>query len=315
MTIETLKRDLRQFRTLSLSIYDGLEAGQTVRDQLAFNVDNRTARDNPVRLDEDFFFPEVFGWEDEPITIDNLDRIEFVVPMKGYSGVLPYNEVNLGRPNTVARLERLVPRLPDALLRKQTQLIMEVFRRNPTCYTGQPFFNNAHPHPGQDNGTFNNTIGLGFAHPALPTTDEIKALLHDVNGRFTDNLTIQAEVIDAEMLDKNLLVIVHNVTHYNQFNKVRRMPKIDNKENEHFGSFRLLRDVKPTVGQENYIEFVLTGVGPKTSFLIIDTNPMLDAQNRAELSNRVPEGYVGIVFKQQFAVKPGYPQPAIQGQG
>ncbi len=293
---------------MALDIYDRLDASQSVRDLFAFAIDNRQLRENPVRIDEEFFFPEAYGWEDEPISIDALDRIEFVVPLRGYSAFLPYNEVNIGRPTTVAKLERLMPKLPPALLRKQAGLIMEVFRRNPTCYDGQPFFDSVHPHPG-DKGTYDNTLPLGFADPANPTITEAKALIHAIRARFVDNLTIQAEVIDAAEIADSLTLIVHNSTHWTTFERVRAMARIDNKENELAGSFSLKVDKKPAAGQENRLEAVLTESGGiKPAFFVIDKDPMLEAEE----SNRVPQGYVAIVFKQIVGVKPAYPASALQ---
>ncbi len=310
-TIDTLKRDLRRFRTVTLSMYDKLNAGQTVRDRFAINIDNRTLRENPVRLDEEFFFPMVYSWLDEPITMNDIDTIQWTVPMKGYGAALPYNRVNIGRPNTIAKLDRLTPRLPEGLLRKQTQLVLEVFRRSPTAYDGQPFFNNAHQHPG-GKGLANNIVDLPFADPAVPTTDEVKELIHEVRARFTSNLTIQSEIIDAEALDQGLVVVVHNEKHLTQFNKVRTMTRIDDKENELFRSFRLLKDLKPTAGQENHVEFQAPSeLAPPPAWLIIDTNPELDALDN---TNRVPEGYVAIVFDQIMGVKPAYWQGSIQGR-
>lgn len=309
--LDFLKRQLVHFRTLVLDTYDKLEAApDLISKSFAITVDNRRDRMNPVRLDEDFFFPSVHGWESQAATIAGLDRIEFTVPMKGWDAFLPFNNVNIDRPDTVAKIERLVKRLPEAYFRNQTRLLMNVFRKNPVCYDGQNFFANAHVHPGGQ-GTYDNTIAHGFATAGSPTVDEVKALLHAIMSRFITNLAIQSEVIDGSSLYKNLVVVVHNATHHAVFERVRTMPRIDTFENEFVGAFRLLLDNQPTAGQENYIEFQLTEPnGPRPAFLVLDKDPVLDAWNEKGL----PDGYTAIGLRGIFGAKAAYPQGSIQAQ-
>lgn len=308
--LDLLKRQLISIRTLALNIYDNLDAGETATGRLAATIDNRRERENPVRLDQDFFFPEIYGWEDELITVEGLDKIDFVVPMKGYDAAIPYNRVNIGRPETVARLERAVPRIAVAFQRMQQRRVMEVFRKNPLSYDGQNFFDTDHAHP-SDKGTYSNVLALGFTDPAAPTVDEAKELLDAARSRFATNLTIESEVIDAARLDDNLLVIVHNATHFSTFNKVRTKPRFELEENEHQGTFTLLQDQRPTSGQENSIEIVFTEPnGPRPAFLVLDQDPMLDTWE----SDRFGNEYVAVGMKGIFGVKPGYPQTSLQAQ-
>lgn len=313
MTIEILRRHLRSVREVTFSIYDRLETDpNTVRSSLAMTIDNRTVRENPVRLDQWFFFPEVHAWEDEKVVIPGLDKIDFTVPLKGYDAVLPYNRVDIERPNVVARLEQMVGQLPPAFFRMQTRKILEVFRQNSLAYTGQSFFSNAHVHP-QDQGNFSNVVALGFADPANPTFDEVKDLLHRVRARFVTNQTIQAELLDEGEVRDSLLVIVHNESHWSLFDQVRTKREFNDNENELRGTFRLLRDAKPTPGQENRIEFVLsTDGGPRPAFLVIDQDARLDAWDGSR--NRFSNAYVAVGLEGIFGVKPGYPQTSIQAQ-
>jgi hypothetical protein len=309
--IDSLKRQLVQFRTLAMDFYDKLAASpDEIRNKLATVVDNRGERQNPVRMDEDFFFPVVHGWEDQAATIEGLDKIEFVVPMKGYDAFLPYNAVNIDRPDTVARLERLVPRLVPAFFEMQTRLIMNVFRKNPLCYDGQNFFDTDHSHPG-GKGAYSNVLTPTFAAAGNPTIDEAKALLHEVQGRLVQNLAIEAEVVNGDQVAKMLTVIVHNVAHWSKFNLVRTQEKFEDNSNEFRGTFSLLLDRHPTSGQENRIEFQLSELGgPRPAFLVPDKDPVLEAWE----TNRVPNGYVAIGVKGIFGVKPGFPQGSVQAR-
>ena len=188
--------------------------------------------------------------------------------------------------------------------------MLEVFRKNPLAYDGQNFFDADHAHPG-DKGTYSNILDLDFAAPGAPTVDEVKALLDAARTRFSTNLTIQSEVIDAARLDENLLVIVHNATHFSTFNKVRTKPRFGLEENEHQGTFTLLQDQRPTAGQENYVEVVFTEAnGPRPAFLVLDQDPVLDAWE----SDRFGNEYVAVGLKGIFGVKPGYPQTSLQAQ-
>lgn len=310
MSIETLRREVRRYRTMALDIYDQLSGDQTARDALAHVLDNRRDRDNPYRLEEMFHFPEVYAWEDHPTSTEMMDRIEFVVPMRGYSAFVPWNAVNIGRPSNAAQLEEMVRRLPPAYLRSQTRAIMEVFRRNPISYTGQDFFSQAHPHPGEDHGLFSNVLPLNFANPAVPTPDEIKDLLDRVLERFAVNLNIESEVLMDGQVRSNLLVIVHNPRHYSQFRKVREKARFGLEENEHQNTFEILVDRRPSAGQENWIEFVhRDGEGPRPAFLILDRDPRLGAAE----SDRVEPGYAEINYGGIYGVKPAFPQSSLQG--
>lgn len=307
--LETLRRELRNVRTLAYRHYDRFEADRaSLMSLLCLTVDNRTQRDNPVRLDEVFFHPVATAWEDEIEAGQALDKIDFVVPIKGYDAFFPYNQVNIGRPSQVAVLERLVARLPEALDRLHVGKAMQVFRTNPLSITGQNFFSTAHPRPA-DQGTYSNVLPVDWADPAAPTTDEVKALLDALRVRFVDIATVDSEVVDDDKFDEALTLIVHNPTHWGVLRQVRDKAKLADEENEHRGTFRLLRDLRPTAGQETWLEAVLSlPSSPRPVLRVLDQDPRLDAWE----SNRVLNGYVAVGYKTQFGMKPGYPETTVQ---
>lgn len=316
MSIDILKRQVRNYQTLAFNRYDRLQAApDSLFAAIALTIDNRGARENPVRLTEDFFYPEAYAWEDEMVSMPGLAELEYTVPIKGYASWLGYNRVNIGRPGTVARLERLLPRLADAHDMLQVRLAMNVFRTNPLSVTGQNFFADAHPIPGRAGSTYDNLLAPNWADPADPTDAEVKAVLDSVRTQFATNLTVTAEVVDTSQIDSNLLVIVHNSTHEAAFRRALNDDTLtvgsDQVPNPNKGTFRLLRDLRPTSGEENYIEFVHTVPGgPRPIIRVIDSPPRLDAIE----SNRVSNALVMITMESMFGMKAGDPSTAIQVQ-
>jgi hypothetical protein len=66
MSIDILKRQVRTVQILAFNRYDLLQtAPDSLFARIALTIDNRSARENPVRLEEDFFYPEAYSWEDE----------------------------------------------------------------------------------------------------------------------------------------------------------------------------------------------------------------------------------------------------------
>ena len=309
--LDTLRKHLRQFRTIVLDAYDKLEADPNqVRNLLALTIDNRRERSNPVRLDEDFVYPELYAWADERETGGAIDRLEYAVALKGYSAAVPYNKVNIDRPDVVMKLSAIVAKLPLAFFRMQTRLLMNVFRLNPLTVDGQNFFSTAHVYPA-GKGTYDNTIDTPFSTLATPTFDEVKTILHNARARFAENLSIEAEVLTSSEVQGSLAVIVHNTAHWSMFEQVRTQRQRSNIDNEAAGTFSLLYDRNCTAGQENRIEFVqsLPG-GPRPAFLVLDKDPVLDAwEDDGYHNDQVAVGIQGI-----FGVKPAHAVSAIQAQ-
>lgn len=310
--IEILKRSLQNVRTLAYSHYDRLESTFAEnRGWLATEIDNRQLRENPVRVDEEFFFPVAAGWEDRITVLQNLDRLEWAIPMKGYSAFLPYNRVNIGRPDTVARLERMVPRLPEPLERLKLGHCLKVFRLNPVCITGQTFFHSAHARP-SDKGTFSNVIAPDWADPAAPTEAEVMTTIDLVKTRFMDITTVDSELIDGDKLAETLNFVAHSTAAWQAFERVRTREKVSDsatETNPYKGTFTLRLDKKPTAGEETYLEVVNSMAnGPRPVLYVPDTDPVLNTWD----SDLVPAGYVAVGYEQQWGVKPGFPDTALQ---
>lgn len=316
MSIDILQRQVRNYQTLAFNRYDQLQtAPESLFAAIALTINNQSARENPVRLNEEFFYPEAYAWEDEMVSMPGLYELEYTIPIKGYASWLGYNRVNIGRPGTVARLERLLPRLADAHDRLQVRLAMDVFRTNPLSITGQDFFANAHPIPGRPGSTYDNLLAPNWTDPAIPTDLEVKQLLDDVRTQFATNLTVDAEVVDTSTIDANLLIFVHNAAHEAAFRRALNDDTLtigsDQVPNPNKGTFRLLRDKRPTSGEENHIEFVHTVPGgPRPIIRVLDSPPKLDAIE----SNRVSNALVMITMESMFGMKAGDPSTAIQVQ-
>lgn len=309
MTLDSLRRDVRQFMRLALAKYDTLESDPTsLRNRLALTVDNRQRRDNPVRLTEDFITVQAGPWEDEMVASGRIDKLEYTVPMRGYHAALPFNNVNIGRPNVVATLERMAAALPAALMRLQVKLLMNVFRLNPLTVDGQSFWSDAHVHP--NDATYDNTLDFTAADPdpANITFDEGKAILHRAMARIATNQGMEAEVVDAGEIGRDLIVIAHNATHWGVLNLVRTRQINENTPNELAGAFTLLLDRNPTSGDENKLEVVHTPPsGPRPAFFVPDTSPILDAWD-----DKSRNGYSVIAMKEQFGIKAGHAHVAVQ---
>jgi hypothetical protein len=313
--IDILKRDLRQVRTLAYHHYDTAESTFAEnRSWLVVEIDNRQLRQNPVRVEEEFFFPTAAGWEDTVTVLQALDRIEWAIPMKGYDAYLAYNAVNIGRPDTVARLERLVPRLPEPLARRKLGQALDVFRMNLPCISGQTFFHAAHARPA-DKGTFSNIMAPNWVDPAAPTEAEVMDFLEAAKIRFMDISTVEAELVDGSKLAAQMNVVVHSVAVWAPFERVRTRDKVSDSATEvnpFKNTFTLRLDKKPAAGQENFLEVVNSvPSGPRPVFFTPDTDPELDAWADP---NRVPDGYVAVGYKQIWGMKPGYPDSAVQAQ-
>lgn len=316
MSIDILKRQVLNYRTLAYNRYDLLQtAPDSLFNAIALTIDNRSARENPVRLQEDFFYPEAYAWEDEMVSMPGLSSLDYTIPIKGYASFLPYNRVNIGRPGTVARIERLLPRLGAAHNRLQVRMAMSVFRSNPLSVTGQNFFADAHPIPGKPGSTYDNLLAPNWTDPAAPTDAEVMALLDEVRVQFATNLTVEAEVVDDDEIDNNLLVITHNSAHQAAFRRAKNYETLtigsDQVPNPNRGTFRLLRDKRPASGGENYIEFINTVPdGPRPVIRVLDQDPRLDAIE----TNRVSNGLVAITMESMFGMKAGDPSTAIQAR-
>lgn len=325
MSVDILKSRWSEVVPVFFDLYDQAEADHAaVLGNLAYVHDNREARENPVQLDYLLQLPQAKAWLDDSVIEHGLDLLEWTIPMEGHDVVTAINKVNIGRPNTVVKLEDIARSQPEALLRRQVKLIMEVFRRNPLAVDGQNFFDTDHPKPGGAT-TYSNILTPVFGAGALanPSLQVLANLVNEVITHFGSILTSQSEVVDDSKLRNNLLVIVHNATHQTIFRELLttdRLPEATlpdatvaaERNNPVKGSFTLWRDQNPTAGEENFIEFVMRtdASGPKPAVFVPDTDPepiVLD-------ENRVRNGFYAVGFQQIFGVKPFVPNTAIQAQ-
>jgi len=199
--LEHLRKQLRNYRTLAYQTYDKFEADRDAALRaLCFIHDNRTSRENPVRFDASFFVAFSHAWDDEIEVAAALDRLEWVVPIKGYDSFVPYNTVNIDRPSTVADLAQILGEsgpLRTELDRLHLRKALQVFRKNPLSITGQNFFDAAHPRP-SDQGAFSNVLTPDWADPAAPTDAEVMDLLDSIRARFGEIDAVKSELIDDD---------------------------------------------------------------------------------------------------------------------
>lgn len=326
MSLDTLKSRWSAVAPVFFDLYDQLEADHAeVLGMLAYTHDNRVARENPVQLDYLLHLPQAKAWMDDSIIEHGLDVLEWTIPLMGHDVISPINRLNIDRPNTQVTLEGIAQSQPEALLRRQIKMIMQVYRTNPLCVDGQNFFSTVHPKPGSSGEVYANILQpiFGVGALATPSLQVLANLIMQVLTRFGTILTLQAEVVDDGKLRQGLLVIVHNETHQTLFRELLttdRLPEatlpdttvVGERINPVKGLFKLWRDQRPTSGEENYIEFVMTtdANGPKPAVFVPDTDPqpiVLD-------ESRVKNGFYGVGFQQIWGVKPFVPQTTIQAQ-
>lgn len=310
-TLDVLQSLRVAVEPIAFDVYDKHKTPPIV-PRLAMEIDNTTAQEDPVNLEWLGSFAEMREWLDEKTT-QRIFKGDFSIPIKPYEITWAVDRKKLRRPGNfsgafVAQIQAQVERFAKGKVR----LVMDILRSNPLAYDGQNLFDTDHVHP-DDKGTYSNVLAPDWATTTAPTVDELKAFLHDAQGRLVDNMGIDAELVDSSAIDKNLLVICHNAASFSKLNQIRTMARIDNAENEWFGGFTLLRDMNPTSGQETYVEvcFSPDGAGPKPVIFVIDEEPSeLKVDTTAEFKNRM----IAMGFEAWFGVKPGWPQVIVQGR-
>ena len=306
--LDNLKRQLLNYRDLVMDIYDKQEASpDTIKAILCNTIDNRTARENPVRLSHVLYSSEAVAWEDEIVTGGAIEELQFSVPIKGYDVFTSFNRVNIDRPEAIAKLEGASRRWPRDLQRLQTKQALSVFRSNPLAYDGQNFFDSDHVHP-LGKGTYSNILSVQLGGTiANITFAEAKFLVHTLRARFMVNMALEAEILSAAEMSKNIVLIAHTIEVWTMLELVRTLVQYNNIPNELVGSFQLLYD--PNSGTATKLEAVLSEPGgARPVFFVPDKDPYLDAWE----SDAVRNGYVATGLRGQWGFKPGMPQTAIQ---
>ena len=306
--LDTLKRQILNYRDLVMDLYDKQEASaDSIKAMLCNTIDNRTARENPVRLSHVLYTSEAVAWEDEIVTGGAIEEIQFAVPIKGYDVFTPFNKVNIERPESIAKLEAAARTWPKALERLQVKQILSVFRSNPLAYDGQNFFDSDHVHPATA-AAYSNILSLQLAGTiANITFAEAKTLIHQLRARFMVNMSLQAEILSAAEMAKNMIVIAHTIEVWPMLDLVRPPVQYNNIPNELVNSFQLLYD--PNSGTSTKLEAILSEPGgARPVFFVPDKDPYVDAW----ATDAVRNGYVATGLRGQWGFKPGMPQTAIQ---
>lgn len=307
--IDIIKSIRRAVAAIVFNAYETTEDASLL-PRLATVFDNRQAQEDPVNLEWIGEFFEMREWIDEKTT-QSIFSGTFAIPIKAYESTVWFDRKKLRRPQSLGSLIPLGERLGAAFSRGKIKLVADTFRLNPLAYDGQNLFDTDHTHP-DTKGSYSNVVSLGFANAAAPTTDEVKTFLHACHERLVVNRAIQAEIVDADQVAKDLVVIVHNGAHFTAFNKVRTMQTIDQKSNELVGSFSLFQDVKPAAGQANYIEVILGAAGaPRPVIFVVDEEP---GELKVDASGEFKNRKVAMGLEAYYGTKPGWPQVCLQGR-
>lgn len=299
--LDTFKRDVKTYTRLALAAYDKLETDpNSIRNRLALTKDNRQARENPVRLTETFISATASAWEDDMVVAAAIDKLDYTVPMKGYQVAVPYNVINIGRPNMLATLQEVIAKLPLAMMRKEVRLIMNVFRLNPLTVDGQNMFDTDHTHI---NGTaYSNIVEIDVVDETKPTFDESKTAINEALTRLASLNAIEAEVVDMSQFKQDILITCHTDAQMTIFEQVRTQAQRNNIENELKGAFTLIRDRNPASGTETSFEVsYLPPGGPRPAIFVPDMAPWLDTWEDSKRN-----GYVAVGMKEICGVKPGH---------
>jgi len=293
------------YQTLAMQIYDKL-GGNTPDDllKIVMSYDNRRLRQNPVNLQHIAALPEVARWISGLASSPPPELLRLSVPLEGYGALIPFNEINVGRPDQIVKVEDLVRKLPAAYNHARAELAAGVLETNPLCLDGQSLFDTDHPFP-QNRGTFSNIISAAVATPEQ-ALDAVKTL----RGRFALNQTLQRKYTTES--DGSILIICRSDIAFSAFNKVRSLDKIlndaESKEIQNTEKGRI-EVWKTSYGQSDASIFAIdqsTDVRPVV--MIDDLDPVLDVENGA----RIPQGHIAITFRGIMAAAPLFPQGAIQ---
>jgi hypothetical protein len=313
--VDSLQRQVAYYQLPGMQAWQTLVADpQSLINRLAFVHDNRQLRENPVRFEEIFYRIMAHEWVDEISTTGLFSALTWTVPIGGYDSYVPYNVVNIDRPGHQKRLDAIMAGMPRGHEEMKVRKMFRVFRNNPLSISGQTLFHATHNRPAVYGGTFSNLLAPNWADPAAPTLAEAMAVLDEAAGRFGDIGAVDVEVVDTAATNGKLVVIAHNAATEAIFKRLRDRENIAvadsnvHEANPYKGTFDLLRDRKPTTGQEHYLEIVYTGADAKPVILVLDK----DYEPAVWTDNRVPNGYVATGGWSMFGMAPGAPWSVLQ---
>ncbi len=314
MSLNQLRSQVRNYHPVTLDAYDRLAGEEDLFNLLHLRHDNRTLRENPVRLRAPVILGGVFTWADNVMATGAFEKIDWTVPVASRHAFDLVQKDDLDRPGTLLSMQQSAATWPVKMQRAKTDALLDIFHLNPVAYTQQPFFSNVHDKVGDNTGTFDNTVLLGFATPASPTLAEARAFMDAVAARFVLNMRLQSSVTDSAKFDGSFVVIVHNLSHFNVLNRLRREPQLVEGgalvPNPYHG-FRLFLDHYNFLGDAaNEFEVVYTGTpGILPCWYVQDSNPENDVWDGKE----VPTGYVAPGMKESWGLKPAFPESCIRG--
>lgn len=311
MDITGFKSFIQRWTTIALLNYQQARTGSMIPD-LAYVYDNTTLRENPVSFEQTFFSVGVFRFADEITSTGALQQVPWVVPLEGYGAAVPFNVIDLDRPNTLARIEQVAPTIGPKLEQKKLAMMLDVFRKNATCYDGRDFFDGSHKHPA-NLGTFSNLLAPNWVNPAVPTVAEAISFLDEAALALAYNMQVDYEA--EEVSEERLLVVqVNSQAMASVFKRINTRATFDanTETNPYFRKLRIYLDRRPAAGTENYVR-VLDPIpnGPRPIVLVVDKEPSgLEVFDKHSFGNQsIAYGMSSI-----FGVKPLHPQAAVEGR-
>ena len=201
--IDDLQRDLRSQPVLDVffggyeepTAFDREAPTQQDLQRLAYYIDNRVLRDDPVKIEYHWSFPEAWAWTDQRSIVHDVDELEWSVPVQGYSAGVAYKRTNINRPSAKLSLPRVVDGLGPELWRLQMRKFFWTLAQNPLTADGANLYSAAHKAPG--GGTYDNILSIGDYFPGTlsdATHDHAKAFLQAARNRISSNLQVRHDV-------------------------------------------------------------------------------------------------------------------------
>lgn len=315
MDIAALQSIAQRVNPIAFDVYDRYEQQSFLRDFAL--VLNNDANENPVKFEWVGANLEARPWVDERTT-QAIFTGDFSVPIDDYEATFEFNLREIQRSGSLGAsgMAALQTQMQAFSLRKM-QILAQVFRDNPPAYDGQDLFDTDHVHPaanGHPQTTYSNVLTPNWADPAAPTLDEADAFLYSASKRLRKIGGYRMEWVDTAQFGSNLNVVTHNESHAEAFETLRDAEHLgtNTQRNRWRGRIRVIEDLNPKAGQENYLEVTHNeGDGPKPVIFVVDQEPGgLEVDESARFDRRK----VRMGWSAAYGAKPGWPQKAVQGR-
>lgn len=311
MPATNLQIAVRNVNLIALDAWDRADASQQVLDSLTTEVRN-TSGANPVHFDMSMTFPWVSEWDTDTVLGQKWEKLNFSVPLRGWSVFDTVRNVDLNRPHVIGRLEQAAASWGAAALRKEASHAMAVFRDDSLLtYDGQNYFDTDHVHPDQVTIYDNIQPMAGIVgNLAQPTVDELSNLIDVARQRLRENDCIESEVIDVAASRANLGIICYSPAYETALDRLRSEKQINATDNRQVGSFRLWRDKKAPASHDNRLTFVDLGSPAKPTVRIVDRDPFTEVWT----GEQVKSGYTATGIKWISGHKPAWAHVAVQAR-